>query len=96
MLVLFLHLVLVLCLTATPSLAQTAQQGLSTTRHAEHGDAATGETLIQEEDQLQLNTSPCSEGRTVVIFRKPYTVEPAGTINCPGPVEKNLVQAIQK
>jgi hypothetical protein len=96
MLALLLHLVLALYLTASPSLAQPIQERyLALVRNAAPGETATGEVVREEGEQLQLNTTPCNRDRTVVIFRKPYTKESAGTINCKG-VVRNLTQAVKR
>jgi hypothetical protein len=85
---LFLHLILVLYLMVSPSLAQPRN-------YARPGETARGEVVREGSDQLQLNITPCTGNRTVIIFRKPYTRESASTINCKGE-KRNLVQAIQK
>jgi hypothetical protein len=82
--------------TTFPNLAQVAQaQRLPPVRYATPGGAATGELLQEDGDQLQLNVRPCAAERSVMIFRRPYTKDPAGTIRCGG-VTKALVQAIQR
>src|SRR5437867_11678550 len=95
MLPLLLHLFLVLSLTTFPSMAQVAQaQRLPPVRYATPGEAVTGEVLTEDGDRLQLNVRPCATERIVVIFRQPYTKDPAGTIQCKGGT-RTLVQAIQ-
>jgi len=92
----FLRIFFVLYLMIFPSLTHVAQaQSLPPARYATQGGAATGEVVREDGDELQLNVTPCATERVVVIFRKPYTKDPAGTIQCGG-VTKALVQAIQR
>src|SRR5207249_2405403 len=96
MFLLFLYLFLVLYPMTIPSLAQvTRRQPLPSIRYATPGEIVTGEVLEEDGDRLQLNVRPCSTERIVVIFRRVYTKNPAGTIRC-GQVTKELVQAIQR
>ena len=96
MLLPLLRILLLVYVVAFPSLPQASQeQRWPTPRYATRGGAATGEVLTEDGDQLRLNVSPCSPESKIVIFRRPYSKEPAGTIQCDG-VRKALVQAIQK
>ena len=92
----FLRIFFILFLTVFLSLADMAQaQRAPRVRYATTGGAATGEVLQENSGQLQLNVTPCAAEKVLVIFRKPYTKDPAGTIQCKG-VTKVLVQAIQR
>ena len=95
MITLFLYLSLALYLTTYPGPAHVAQDSRQP-QFAKQGDAATGEVLKEESDQLQLNTRPCDKNKDVIIFRKPFVKGAAGTINCEGRGEIKLVQVLQK
>jgi hypothetical protein len=93
---LFLHISLVLCMMTFPGLTHLVHaQRLPPARYATPGGSATGEIIQENRDQLQLNVTPCGAGKVVLIFRKPYTKDAAGTIQCEG-VTKKVVQAIQR
>jgi hypothetical protein len=64
-------------------------------RQANPGEAATGEVVSETAQELHINTRPCSATRAVVIFKRPYSRDSAGTITC-GAVVKALVQAVQR
>jgi hypothetical protein len=93
---LFLRIFSVLYLVILPNITHVAQaQPLPPVRYATPGGAATGEVVQEDGNQLQLNVTPCASERVIVIFRRPYTKDPAGAIQCGG-VTKVLVQAIQR
>ncbi len=64
-------------------------------RQAAPGDIATGEVVRQDVAQLQLNVTPCSNTKRLIVFRDPYVQQPAGKVTCNG-AQKNLVQAVQR
>jgi len=65
-------------------------------KHAAAGDVATGEVLgSQQGDQLQLALNPCGPNQIIVVFQKPYNIEPAGTVTCNGQ-QKTLVQVVKQ
>jgi hypothetical protein len=64
-------------------------------RYANPGEAATGEVGRDGGQEIQRNTRPCDANSIIVIFRRPYSSEPAGTIKC-GAIEKSLIQVIQQ
>lgn len=91
MLTMYLYLTLALFLNSPSQGAQGGRQN----RIANPGEAATGEVLKEEGGQIQLNLKPCDREKVVMIFRKPFVKESAGTVNCGG-VERKLTQVVQK
>jgi hypothetical protein len=80
-----------LALLAGPVLlAQPAQ-----IKRAAAGEVATGEVINNQGDQLQLAVNPCGPNHIVVVFQRPYTVEPAGSVSCNGQ-QKSLVQVVKQ
>jgi hypothetical protein len=51
--------------------------------------------LRENNQQLQLNVTPCASERSVVIFQQPYLKDEAGDIQC-NRVTIKLVQVIQR
>jgi hypothetical protein len=93
---LFLRIFLVLSLIIVLNITHVAQaQRLPAVRYATPGGAATGEVVQENDKYLQLDVRPCAAERVILIFRRPYTKDPAGTIQCGG-VTKALVQVIQR
>lgn len=70
-------------------------QGVLQVKRASPGDVATGEVQREDNGQLQLALNPCGPTQIVVIFQRPYSTEPAGTVSCDG-VQKALVQVVKK
>lgn len=58
------------------------------------GDAATGEIVRETATELHLNVRPCKEPK-IVVFRKPYAKESAGTSTC-GQDQKSLYAVTQE
>jgi hypothetical protein len=65
------------------------------TRYASTGEAATGEVFSENPDRVELNTTPCKSVKNIVVFRKPYTKDSAGTVSCNG-TTRSLFQMIQR
>ena len=63
--------------------------------YASAGEAATGEVISDNGDQLRLNVTPCKSAQTVVIFHKPYATSQPSTIQCNG-ATKTMVQVVQQ
>jgi hypothetical protein len=92
----FLRIFFMLNLIIFPILTLVSQaQSLPPARYATPGGSATGEVVREDGVELQLNVTPCATEKVVVIFRRPYTMDSAGTIQCGG-VTKALVQVIQR
>lgn len=72
-----------------------AEQGGNAERHATAGQAASGQVVSESGGTLRLNTTPCSDTPSVMVFRQPYAMEAAGQVNCKG-TRRSLVQVIQK
>ncbi len=68
---------------------------LAQVRIAAQGEATTGEIVSETPQEIRVNVRPCDGTAVVVVFRQPYTKDPAGTIVC-GAVTKPLVQVIQR
>jgi hypothetical protein len=75
--------------------AQITSGTLPALSFAAAGDAASGEVLSDDGNQLRLNVTPCQSSPSVVVFHKPYVTSAAGTTQCNG-VTKNLVQVLQQ
>jgi hypothetical protein len=72
-----------------------ARQGGSADRHATVGQAASGQVISEAGGILRLNTTPCRDTPSVMVFRQPYAKEAAGEVNCKGS-RRSLVQVIKK
>ena len=72
-----------------------AGQGGSAERHATAGQAASGQVISESGGTLRLNTTPCRDTPSVMVFRQPYAKEAAGEVNCKGS-RRSLVQVIKK
>jgi hypothetical protein len=77
--------------------AATAQTGHRTVApsYATTGQAATGEIISEDGNQLRLNVTPCQADKTVVVFHKPYAKNSRGSTQCNG-ATKDLVQVLQQ
>ena len=70
-------------------------QPLLPVRVALPNEAARGEIAQERDGEIHVKTSPCAANSNVVIFRQPYTKEPAGKIKC-GSETKSLMQVVQR
>jgi hypothetical protein len=91
-----LRTVLALSLIAAPAGVQVAQgQNQPAERQATPGLAASGEVLSESGGVLRLNTTPCRDAPSVIVFHQPYGKEAAGEVNCKG-ARRSLVQIVQR
>jgi hypothetical protein len=70
-------------------------QGQPAERRATAGQAASGQIISEGGGILRLNTTPCRDTSSVLVFQKPYAKEHAGDVNCRG-ARRSLVQVIQR
>jgi hypothetical protein len=90
-----LPLGLAVCLTTALASLGAPNDPNSPVRYAAPGDASRGEFVSETADELQVNITPCGSNRTIVIFRKPYDKQDAGSVKCGG-AEKKLIQAVKR
>jgi len=64
-------------------------------RQATAGMAASGEVVSESNGVLRLNTTPCRDAATMIVFRRPYGKDAAGDVNCKG-ARRSLVQVVQR
>jgi hypothetical protein len=70
--------------------------GQAAERQATAGMAASGEVISESNTGvLRLNTTPCRDAATVIVFRRPYGKDAAGDVNCKG-ARRSLVQVVQR
>jgi hypothetical protein len=69
--------------------------GQGAERQATAGMAASGEVISESGGVLRLNTTPCRDAASVIVFRKPYGKDAAGEVNCKG-ARRSLVQVVQR
>jgi hypothetical protein len=88
-------LTVALWLIASAAIVHGVQGGAGADRQATPGQAATGEVISERGGVLRLDTTPCRDGASILIFRNNYVKESAGGVNCKG-ARRMLVQVVQR
>lgn len=78
-----------------PRIEGQAAERRAPERRATVGQAASGQVMSEQNGVLRLDTTPCRDVSSVIVFRQPYFKEGAGNVNCKG-ATRALVQVVQR
>lgn len=70
-------------------------EGQAVERRATAGQAASGQVVSESGGILRLNTTPCRDTASMIVFKQPYSKDAAGSVNCKG-ATRALVQVVQR